>query len=534
MGRAGLRRHATDLCIGVVVEPGPLPLWVRRCVDGLASEPGVRPAVVVRHDRPAPRRIASSAWVRIERLVTRRSVAPRRTRASLPVEGLPVISAADAAGAPDLDVLLDLPGSVGVTAAAPVPWPHHGVWRFGFGPEMLPAAGPAAAADLVDGRPTATIRLLADTADGRTTVLRQGIIQTVAHSWTAHRDRLLLRAADWPVLACRDLRAGRVAADVARPVPAASRCRRRVARLVWRVAVNRLTRALRFLRDDQWHIGVVDTPIASFLRPDHLPAPRWLPEPPPDAFYADPFPFAGGRSVVFERCSLRDRIGILCTLDLEAPDQPQPLATPGHHIAYPFVLEHGGQTYCTPETAAAGEVGLYGLTGDPARLDKVATLVEGVAAVDPTVTFHDGRWWLFFTDGSRDVDADLHIWYADDLPGPWAPHARNPVKVDVRSARPAGTPFTAGGALHRPAMDNSATYGARVVINRVLQLTPDEFQERTVAVVPPFPGAFGRGIHTLAAAGTVTIVDGKRVRTVPATLPAKLIHRLRAGVGPRV
>ncbi|MFP3900239.1 MAG: hypothetical protein ACLFXM_05250, partial [Acidimicrobiia bacterium] len=125
-----------------------------------------------------------------------------------------------------------------------------------------------------------------------------------------------------------------------------------------------------------------------------------------------------------------------------------------------------------------------------------------------------------------DPDADLHVWHAADLVGPWSPHRRNPVKMDVRSARPAGTPFVVDGVLHRPAMDNSRTYGGRVVINRVVELTPDTFEERPAAVVPPFPGPFGRGIHTLAAAGPVTIVDGKRVRTVPTLLPAKVVHRL--------
>jgi hypothetical protein len=41
-------------------------------------------------------------------------------------------------------------------------------------------------------------------------------------------------------------------------------------------------------------------------------------------------------------------------------------------------------------------------------------------------------------------------------------------------------------------------------------------------VIPPFPGPLGRGIHTIAAAGQSTLVDGKRLRFVPSALPAKL------------
>src|SRR5690606_28209740 len=101
----------------------------------------------------------------------------------------------------------------------------------------------------------------------------------------------------------------------------------RPARVWARVAVNHLVRATRFLRDDQWHIGVVDAPIASFLRPDQVPTPRWLPGPPDDAFHADPFPFDRGRSVVFESYSLRGRRGTLGAVDLAGtPGVPRPVA----------------------------------------------------------------------------------------------------------------------------------------------------------------------------------------------------------------
>jgi len=96
------------------------------------------------------------------------------------------------------------------------------------------------------------------------------------------------------------------------------------------------------------------------------------------------------------------------------------------------------------------------------------------------------------------------------------------VKVDVRSSRPAGTPFTSDGTLYRPSMDNTGWYGGRVVVNRVVALTPDDFTEEVAVVIPPFPGPFGRGIHTIAAAGQSTVIDGKRLRLVPSALPAKL------------
>jgi len=68
---------------------------------------------------------------------------------------------------------------------------------------------------------------------------------------------------------------------------------------------------------------------------------------------------------------------------------------------------------------------------------------------------------LFFTDADDGPLTKLRVWFADDLLGSWCPHPGNPVKPDIRSARPAGTPFVHDGALYRPAQDCSRTYGAR-------------------------------------------------------------------------
>lgn len=539
-----------ELRVGVVIVAGRVPAWASRCLAALAGEPGVRLAAVFHPESLAAQRPVRGPWALAERALRRRSAALRRVDPPHVLDQLPVATvggvSADPPGvtrpadavptgpddasatagmagpvAPPLDVLVDLVGVESPTDSL-VGLARHGLWRFAFGPERLGAASAVGLADVLDGRPTAEIELLADIGGECPIVLRQGSIRTIAHSWRRHRDHLLLHAVDWPALTCRDTLVGRSAGRAAPPTAAATPTRISRARLARRMLVAKGTRAIRLLQEEQWHVGVVDVAIDAFLRPGDLPPPTWLPGPPRRGSYADPFPCPGGR-VIVEWFGLRQRVGSLCVLDPKPSGRlPQPVAQPGHHISYPYVLEHVGQAYCTPETADLGEVGLYRLVGEPPTLEKVTTLVRGVAAVDPTVTFHDGHWWLFFTDRDRDADTDLHAWHAADLFGPWQAHRRNPVKVDVRSSRPAGTPFTCEGTLFRPAMDNAGSYGGRIVVNRVVELTPDDFAEEVAAVVPPFPGAFGRGIHTMAAAGRSTLIDGKRLRVVPSVLPTKL------------
>jgi hypothetical protein len=132
--------------------------------------------------------------------------------------------------------------------------------------------------------------------------------------------------------------------------------------------------------------------------------------------------------------------------------------------------------------------------------------------VDATVFRHDGRWWLLGSvhDGA-DANSRLDAWYADALRGPWTPHPLNPLKCDVRSSRSAGTPFTVDGCLYRPAQDCAHTYGGAVSINRIDELTPSRFVERTVTRIAPDPdGPYPAGLHTICAAGPRTIIDGKR------------------------
>src|SRR5206468_11737628 len=68
------------------------------------------------------------------------------------------------------------------------------------------------------------------------------------------------------------------------------------------------------------------------------------------------------------------------------------------HASYPYLVVDRGEIYCIPETNASREIGLHRAVVFPTRWEKIDTLVSGVAALDPTVFRHEGRWWLTCTD----------------------------------------------------------------------------------------------------------------------------------------
>lgn len=182
-----------------------------------------------------------------------------------------------------------------------------------------------------------------------------------------------------------------------------------------------------------------------------------------------------------------------------------------YHVSYPYLFENKGEIYCVPETREAKEIGLYRSEEFPSRWRKVATLVRDFAGVDSTV-FRYGRYlWLTSADRVGSLFR-LHIWYSEDLLGPWRSHMANPVKSDIRSTRPAGTPFMYDGHLFRPAQDCSRTYGGRIVLNRVTCLEPTEFAEQQAGTLEPFADSpYPDGLHTICALENMTLVDAKRI-----------------------
>jgi hypothetical protein len=170
-----------------------------------------------------------------------------------------------------------------------------------------------------------------------------------------------------------------------------------------------------------------------------------------------------------------------------------------------------GLLLCLPELNESGRTLLFKIETAPARLTYVATLLDDVPLSDGTIFRFGEHHWLFGTRADRDSQLRLYAWFSGAVDGPWTPHALNPIKCDITSARPAGTPFWAGGSLFRPAQDCSRSYGGAIALNRIVELTPTSFREETVArILPDLSGPYPDGLHTLSFVGDWLLIDGKR------------------------
>ena len=253
--------------------------------------------------------------------------------------------------------------------------------------------------------------------------------------------------------------------------------------------------------------------------------------PPAGCQWADPFPVrVDGADVIFfeeirREAHGRGRIACVEVTAAGTVGPPRVVLEQDYHLSYPHVFRWNASLYMIPETWESGRVELYRCVSFPDRWERAAVLLDHVEAVDTTVIHWEGRWWMFLamtetpTQASSVIwktsrtsrEEDLHIFHADDLHGPWQPHARNPVKSDVRSARPAGRPFVHNGRLFRPAQDGSRVYGRAIVIHEVRRLDPDHFEEVQTASIEPDWAPRLVGTHTINGSEGLTAIDGRRV-----------------------
>jgi hypothetical protein len=244
--------------------------------------------------------------------------------------------------------------------------------------------------------------------------------------------------------------------------------------------------------------------------------------PPKDRFWADPMIVQkDGRYFIFvEELPFATGRGHLSVIEMDAHGnvkEPVRVLEKPYHLSYPFVFEWRGSYYMVPETAENGTVDLYQCVEFPHRWEFCRSLLTGVKAVDSTLLFQEGKWWLF-TGQAENPNAlpqvELYLYSADSLfAETWTPHPLNPLLSDDRLARPGGRIFSRDGKIYRPAQDCSKTYGYGLRLNEITRLTESDYEEKQVSFIEPLwkPGIIGT--HTFATAGDLTVIDVHTLRS---------------------
>jgi len=417
----------------------------------------------------------------------------------------------------------------------------HGIWCFKYG-EALDIAGPLAAFRATflcrDNLVRVGLVSIAGGHEANRQLLRDGYFAVPDYSFKKTLAGMLSGSVDFPVLACRDLLAGRELAKTLDDTPSTHQPARLPGNAVMLNFLIRLFaqkpvslfRAI--LTREQWNSGFFDSILFDPFSIATARNVRWLPTESAKDFAADPFFLRRDDKLTlfFEKLDPVDNCGKIAARQIDG-GKIAPLATvidEPFHSSYPCLIQSNGEIYCVPEQAESKSIMLYRAIDFPLRWERVGPLLADIEAVDSTLFQHGGYWWLAYTDASIDRNGRLMLWYATELTGSWQPHALNPVKIDPRCSRGAGPPFDYRGALIRPSQDCSVTYGAKINFNHIITLTPTQFHEEMVGELRPDPaGPYSLGLHTISYDGSVAVVDGKRALFDLAALPPKRRSHMR-------
>lgn len=537
------------LRFGILCNGRSFAAWQARAIEMLVRSGHAVPALLITDESPAlqPAAKQSSLFARLGRLLRgknqlwrlysglREPAALRPVDLSSLLQGIPELRCSvqkrgrfaqyfsgddlDAIRAHDLDFILRF--GFGILKGGILEAARYGVWSFHHDDETKYRGGPPAFWEIFKGDPItgAIFQRLTDKLDAGV-VLRRGYFRTIDYSYSRNLNRVLMDSAEWPAAAASAVRQG--ALDIAAIEPSTTNApiyfapsNLTMLRYFATLARNIVRKIAQRFQREEWNVGAVRLSPQEALRGGPVRNVEWYPGV-DGGWLADPIAYAdnGVVHLLCERMRLQTEKGYIAHVSLNGTGwKPEyEVLDTGCHASYPYLFRYNGELYCVPETCEANEVRAYKCVAFPDRWQYAATLLRDFPAVDSTIFEYDGLWWLFCTSAEASAHR-LSCFYAGSPFDAWTPHAQNPVKIDVRGSRPAGPPFWHDGALYRPAQDSSRTYGGRIALNRILELTPLRFAEETVAYLEPESrGPYNKALHTLNFIGDRAIIDGKRQR----------------------
>ncbi len=283
----------------------------------------------------------------------------------------------------------------------------------------------------------------------------------------------------------------------------------------------------------QWIIGICHDDLREIIRSRSFnPDIKWFHLKSFDKFVADPFFVASGDDhlkIIYEDYPFKDDYGkiSLMTVDsgLAITDEKLLLDT-GSHLSYPFVFYENSAIYVFPEAARSGKLSCYEYDPVNESLKFIRNIID-MPLRDASILKYNGKYWLFAITSENGSNYKMHVFFSDELLGPYSPHKNNPVKSGLNGTRSAGNFIDVDGVIYRPVQNCLNGYGESIVINKVTQLNENNIAESPYLNIRINPGnSHNRGmhsIHTINQSGNLLVVDGEQWTFAPFTQLKKYI-----------
>lgn len=281
----------------------------------------------------------------------------------------------------------------------------------------------------------------------------------------------------------------------------------------------------------QYTIGILEGDISLVLADKKIIQPiRWFQLSDYRQSLADPFivDVKGDEVLIMaEIFTTGEHDGKICLISYNPKtgfSEPEIILDEGVHLSYPCIFKEDGRVYVLM-TKINGTVLLYEYH-DASRSLTLTSEIFNKPLIDATLLKHDSKYWLFGTFINNGRSDNLYIFVADNLFGPYLPHAGNPVKIHLNGCRSAGNFIKADNEIFRPAQNCSVYYGESIVINRVVKLDEQEYIfDDHMLVESRRDDKYNFGIHTINANGRFIVVDGQKGHFQPVLQIARACKR---------
>jgi hypothetical protein len=268
----------------------------------------------------------------------------------------------------------------------------------------------------------------------------------------------------------------------------------------------------------QWVTGLSTGDVTEIIRHKSFDQNiKWLPVNSIDHFYADPFLLRtaeGKLSMLYEDFCLDDFYGNLSVMTFDEnlkPASQKILLDTKSHLSYPFIFKEKGRIYIFPEASHSGKLSCYEYDPVEQSLGFVQDILN-LPLLDSSILKYLDKYWLFATVKGEYAHSQLHIFFSENLFGPYNPHPSNPVKNSPNGSRPAGNFIEVDGEIYRPSQNCENHYGESITINKIIVLDEKNFSEEPYMIIKINEKNLSKysihAIHTFNVQDDIIAVDG--------------------------
>jgi len=283
-----------------------------------------------------------------------------------------------------------------------------------------------------------------------------------------------------------------------------------------------------------WSVGISSIDPASLVKSiidsesktTTIPSPMWILIEAVNKFIADPFVISHNNFIYIfvEEMKYINKVGRIKYYKF---DHNHNIVDQGNaiselfHMSYPNVFKFNGEYFLLPETSHFGSTLLYRATSFPDQWVICKTLFN-VGMVDPTIFYHQQKWWILFSDNVHDciqiassdnlLDSEFHI--LDDR-----------IFVRDKCNRMAGKPVVVDNRLYIFTQNCSTTYGGSIVVSELIGDLDSNPEVSLIGEIIPSK-SHSDGLHTINFFNNISVFDGKRFEFVPIKIIISNIRRL--------